>query len=65
VQNIQWQIVDWNEKLNSNVKSSTSETPNLFAAAKGSKPLKYKTVEHTGTKCKADSQEELHAIIKL
>jgi hypothetical protein len=63
VQDIQWKIVDRNEKFNSNLKSSTSETPNLFSTAKGSKPFQYKTVEHT--KRKAENQDEFHAIKKL
>jgi hypothetical protein len=64
MQGIQWKIVVQNEKLNSNLKSSTSSTPNFFAAAKGSKPPQHKTVEYTGTKRKADNQNELHAIKK-
>jgi hypothetical protein len=61
MQDIQWQIVDQNEKSNSNLKSSISKTPNSFVTAKGSMPLKYKIVEHTNTKHKADNQGELHA----
>ena len=61
----QWEIVDRNEKLNSNVKSSISNPPNSFVTAKGIMPLKYKIVEHTSTKHKADNQCELHAIKRL
>jgi hypothetical protein len=57
--------VDQNEKFNSNLKSSINKTPNPFVTAKGSMPLKYKIVEHTSTKRKADNQGELHAIKKL
>ena len=39
VQDIQWQIVDKKENLNSNLKSSIGEVPNSFVAAKGSMPL--------------------------
>jgi hypothetical protein len=38
---------------------------NSFIAAKGSMPLPYKIVEPTGTKHKADNQDELYAIKKL
>jgi hypothetical protein len=65
MQDIQWQIVDRNEKLNSNLKSSISKTLNSFVTPKGSMPLKYKIVEHTSTKHKADNKGELHPIKKL
>ena len=57
--------MDHNEKLNSNLKSSISKTLNSFVTAKGSMPLKYNLIEHTGTKHKADNQGEFHAIKKL
>jgi len=58
MQDNQWQIVDQNEKLNSNLKTSINKTSNPFVTAKGSMPLKYKIVEHTSTKYKADNQGE-------
>ena len=61
-QDIQWQIVDRKENSNSNLKSSISEVPNSFVAAKGSMPLQHKILEHTGTKHKADNQAESHII---
>ena len=65
VQDIEWQIVDKKENLNSNLKSSIGEVPNSFVAAKGSMPLQHKILEHTGTKRKADNQAESHIIKKL
>ena len=47
------------------MKSLISNPPNSFVTAKGSMPLKYKIVEHTSTKCKADDQGDLLAIKKL
>ena len=38
---------------------------NSFTAAKGSMPLLYNINTPTSTKCKADDQNELHAIKKL
>jgi hypothetical protein len=38
---------------------------NSFTAAKGSVPLLHKIITPTGTKCKADNKNELHAIKRL
>src|SRR5882762_11062870 len=38
---------------------------NSFTAAKGSVPLLYKIITPTSTKCKAEDQNELHAIKKM
>ena len=38
---------------------------NLFTAVKANMPLLYKIITSTSAKCKADDQNELHAIKKL
>ena len=65
MQDIQWQIVNQKEILNSNLNNSTIKASNSFTTAKDSMPLLYKINTPTSTKRKADDQNELHAIKKL
>ena len=65
MQDIQWQIVNQKEILNSNLNNSMIKASNSFTTVKGNMPLPYKIIKPTGTKCEADNQGELHAIKKL
>ena len=65
VQDIPWQIVNRKEILYSKLNNSMIEASNSFTAAKGSVPLLHNIITPTSTKCKADDQNELHAIKRL